>query len=51
MDFNCLAIVFAPTIVGLSSTSLNDLHIKSEVIIKVRKVTVMVFMSKLFAKT
>ncbi|XP_060835117.1 rac GTPase-activating protein 1-like [Rhopalosiphum padi] len=35
MDYNCLAIVFGPTIVGVKSTSLDDLHIKSELIFKV----------------
>lgn len=38
MDYNSLAIVFGPTIVGLSSTSLNDLQIKSEVIFNVREI-------------
>lgn len=35
MDYNCLAIVFGPTMVGVTSTSLDDLHIKSEIIFKV----------------
>lgn len=35
MDYNCLAIVFGPTIVGVTSTSLDDLHIKFELISKV----------------
>uniref|UniRef100_A0A2H8TPW1 Rac GTPase-activating protein 1 n=1 Tax=Melanaphis sacchari TaxID=742174 RepID=A0A2H8TPW1_9HEMI len=35
MDYNCLAIVFGPTIVGVTTTSLDDLHIKSELIFKV----------------
>ncbi|XP_025413460.1 rac GTPase-activating protein 1-like isoform X2 [Sipha flava] len=35
MDYNCLAIVFGPTIVGLSSTNLDDLQIKSEIVSEV----------------
>ncbi|CAH1725131.1 unnamed protein product [Aphis gossypii] len=35
MDYNCLAIVFGPTIVGVTSTSLDDLHIKFELISKI----------------
>lgn len=39
MDYKCLAIVFGPTIVGVSSTSLDDLQNKSEIIFKVNKET------------
>lgn len=35
MDYSNLAIVFGPTIIGLSSTCLDDLHIKSEVMFQV----------------
>jgi len=50
MDYNSLAIVFGPTIVGLSSTCLDDLHIKSEVIFNVRKVILKIFTFKVFIK-
>jgi len=35
MDYKCLAIVFGPTIVGITSTSLDELHIKFEIVFEV----------------
>jgi len=35
MDYKCLAIVFGPTIVGVTSTSLDELHIESEIVFEV----------------
>ncbi|KAL5236100.1 hypothetical protein ACI65C_003510 [Semiaphis heraclei] len=35
MDYKCLAIVFGPTIVGVKSTSLDELHIESEIVFEV----------------
>jgi len=35
MDYKCLAIIFGPTIIGVSSTSLDELHIKSEIVFEV----------------
>lgn len=35
MDYKCLAIVFGPTIVGVKSTSLDELYTKSEIVFEV----------------
>jgi len=35
MDYKCLAIIFGPTIVGVPSASLDELHIKSEIVFEV----------------
>ncbi|XP_060875414.1 rac GTPase-activating protein 1-like [Metopolophium dirhodum] len=35
MDYKCLAIIFGPTIIDVPSTSLDELHIKSEIVFEV----------------